>query len=93
MPEWWPILLLFVFATHLPVFAWRWARTRAPRHAATTLTFALLTVSYALRVLAPDAWLGDWPLYTWFRVPAWIAALLSVGLLLHHVATRRKTGG
>ncbi len=93
MPEWWPTLLLFVFATHLPVFAWRWARTRAPRHAATTLTFALLTVSYALRVLAPHASLGDWPLHAWVRVPAWIAALGSIGLLLHHVATRRETGG
>ena len=93
MPEWWPTLLLVVFATHMPVFAWRWVRTRAPRHAATTITFALLTVSYALRVFAPDARLGDWPVSAWVRVPAWIAAVLSIGLLLRHLLTRRKTGG
>ncbi len=93
MPEWWPTLLLGVFATHMPVFAWRWSRTRAPRHAATTMTFALLTVSYALRVFAPEVRLGDWPLHAWVRIPAWIAAVLSIGLLLRHLVTRQKTVG
>ena len=88
MPDWWPILLLVVFATHMPFFAWRWRRTRAPRHAATTLTFCLLIVTYALRVFAPEAELGRWPLYAWVRAPAWIAAAVSLGLLFAHLRSR-----
>ncbi len=36
MPEWTPQLLLFVFVTHLPFFAWKYQRTREIRFAATT---------------------------------------------------------
>ena len=89
MPDWWPALLLVVFTTHLPIFARRWRQTRAPRYAATTLTFSLLIVSYSLRVFAPELELGSWPLYAWVRVPAWIAAALSIGLLLVHLRGRR----
>ena len=53
MGEEFTALLLIVFATHLPLFAWRWRRTGERRHAATTLTFGLLVVTYALRVFAP----------------------------------------
>ena len=93
MPDWMPLLLLFVFVTHLPFFAWRYRRTREIRYAATTLTFALLVILYALRVFAADAALGGVPLYAHVRVPAWISAAISIGLLLRHwassLATRR----
>lgn len=79
-----PALLLFVFATHLPFFAWRWRRTGELRHAATTLTFALLVVTYALRVFAPQAEWGGRPLHAWARGPALVSAALSIGLLLRH---------
>jgi hypothetical protein len=90
MPDWWPKLLLFVFATHGPFFAWAWVRTREPRHAATTLTFALLTVAYALRVFAPEAALGDTPAWQVARVPAWMAAALSLSLLARHALEKLR---
>lgn len=93
MPDWWPTLLLFVFATHGPFFGWRWARTREARHAATTLTFALLTVAYALRVFAPDTAWGDVAVWRIARVVAWSAAAVSLTLLARHAwrsARRRR---
>jgi hypothetical protein len=92
VPEWWPALLLFVFATHGPFFAWRWTRTREPRHAATTLTFALLTGAYGLRVFAPRAAWGDVPLWQAARVVAWGAAAVSLSLIARHgwQALRRR---
>jgi len=85
----WPWLLLLVFATHLPFFAWRWWRTREIRHAATTLTFSLLVIVYALRVFAPEwRWLGA-PAHQLLRLPALAAAAVSIGLLLRHRMRRR----
>ena len=84
-----PKLLLFVFATHAPFFAWRWARTRETRYAATTLTFCLLIVCYGLRVFAPAAVLAGTPLYTLARIPALAAAAVSLALLArHHLRNR-----
>jgi hypothetical protein len=92
MPEWTPKLLLFVFVTHMPFFAWRWRRTGEVRFAFSTLTFALLIVTYSLRIFAADVeWFGT-SAYMWFRVPAWISAIVSVGLLLRHVAMRWRGG-
>jgi hypothetical protein len=84
MPAWWPQLLLLVFVTHLPFFAVRWWRTREIRFLATSITFTLLIVTYALRVFAPEATLRDIPLFWWVRVPAWLAAAVSIGLLVHY---------
>ena len=86
MPAWWPQLCLFVFLTHMPFFAWRWTQTGELRFAATTLTFALLTVTYAIRVFAPEARVGggEAALWQWVRVPAWIAAAVSLSLLARH---------
>jgi hypothetical protein len=92
MPDWMPQLLLFVFATHMPFFAWRWRRSGEARHAATTLTFALLTALYALQVFAPEwSWRGL-PLYRWVRIPALLAAALSLGLLLRHALRGLRRG-
>lgn len=84
MPEWWPALLLFVFVTHMPFFAWRWWRTGERRHAATTLTFSLLIAATGLRLFAPEwAWWGT-PLHRPLRGLALASAVLSLGLLLAH---------
>lgn len=90
MPEWMPQLLLFVFATHMPFFAWRYHRTREVRHAATAITFALLAIAYALRVFAAEATSGGVPLHAYVRVPAWVSALVSIGLLVRHYASRLR---
>lgn len=86
MPSLPPELLLFVFATHLPFFAWRWRATGERRFAATTLTFSLLTLCYALRVFAPGACVASTPLHALVRIPALGAAAVSIALLLRHHA-------
>jgi hypothetical protein len=88
VPTFPPALLLFVFATHLPFFAWRWRRTGERRFAATTLTFSLLTLCYALRVFAPGAAVAGVPLHVVARIPALGAAAISIALLLHHHAQK-----
>ena len=91
MPDWWPAALLFVFATHLPFFAWRWRCTGERRHAATTLTFALLVATFGLRVFAPGLRVGGAPLYASLRVAAWLSAALSIGLFArHHLGKARS---
>jgi hypothetical protein len=84
----WPLLLLFVFATHLPFFAWRWRATRERRYAATTLTFSLLVVTYGLAVFAPQLRIGHTPLFQVVRVCAWASAAVSIGLLIRHHTLR-----
>jgi len=86
----WPRVLLFVFTTHLPFFAWRWRVTGEPRFAATTLTFALLVITYGLAVFAPELRVGDAPLYQLVRVVAWASAAVSIGLLLRHHVRRLR---
>ncbi len=85
------ILLLVVFTTHLPFFAWRYARTREIRYAATTLTFALLVATWGLRVFSPTAAIRGVELHRIVRVPALASALLSVGLLIRHHARRLRS--
>ena len=86
----WPRVLLFVFTTHLPFFAWRWRATGERRYAATTLTFALLVITYGLAVFAPELRIGDAPLYQVVRVVAWASAAVSIGLLVRHHASRLR---
>lgn len=93
MPDWWPELCLLVFLTHLPFFLWRYARSRELRFAATSLTFALLSLCYALRVFAPELEVGGVAAWRVVRIPAWAAAGLSLGLLgRHHLLARGRRG-
>ena len=89
MPDWMPQLLLLVFVTHLPLFAWRWHRTGELRFAAMTLTFALLVTVYGLRVFAPDPGLRGTPLHEWARIPALLSAAVSLSLLARHLRRKR----
>ena len=86
----WPLVLLFVFTTHLPFFAWRWRATGERRYAATTLTFALLVVTYGLAVFAPELRVGHTPAFQVVRVCAWLSAAVSIGLLVRHHAARLR---
>jgi hypothetical protein len=86
----WPRVLLFVFTTHLPFFAWRWHTTGERRYAATTLTFALLVITYGLGLFAPQLRIGETPLYQIVRVVAWASAAVSIALLVRHHASRLR---
>jgi hypothetical protein len=88
MSDWWSALCLFVFTTHLPFFVWRWRSSGELRFAATSVTFALLAATYALRLFAPDMALGGAPLWKPLRVVAWASAALSLGLLARHGIAR-----
>ena len=91
MPDWWMPLCLFVFVTHAPFFAWRYRQTGEIRFAATTLTFALLAVTYGVRLFAPDAQLAGAALWGWLQVPAWASAAVSLALLARHAVRRRAS--
>ena len=93
MSDWWSALCLFVFTTHLPFFAWRWRRSGEARFAATSLTFALLAATYALRLFAPSLALGGAPLWKGLRVVAWLSAAVSIGLLARHLLARARKRG
>ena len=86
----WPRVLLFVFATHLPFFVWRWHATGERRYAATTLTFALLVITYGLGVFAPQLRIGDTPLFAIVRVVAWASAAVSIAILVRHFPTKMQ---
>ena len=86
----WPRVLLLVFSTHLPFFVWRWRTTGERRYAATTLTFALLVITYGLGLFAPQLRIGETPLYQIVRVVAWASAALSIALLVRHHASRLR---
>lgn len=88
-----PALLLTVFATHLPFFVWRYAKTRERRYLATALTFALLSTSYAFRVFAPEVEISGVRAFAFLRVPAWIAASVSLALLARHWLARARRRG
>lgn len=77
-------LLLFVFATHLPFFVWRYRRTGQLRFAATSTTFALLCLTYGLRVFAPELSLFGRPAHLLVRPVAWGCATWSLALLARH---------
>ena len=83
------LLLLGVFATHLPFFVWRYRATRELRYAATSFTFALLVVTYALRLYAPEVQVAGVSLHESVHTLALIAAALSVSLLVHRLVTAR----
>ena len=87
----WPRVLLFVFITHLPFFVWRWHTTGERRYAATTLTFALLVLTYGLAVFAPELRVGETQLFEIVRVVAWASAAVSIGLLARHHAARLRS--
>jgi hypothetical protein len=88
----WPLVLFAVFVTHLPFFAWRWHATGERRYAATTLTFALLVITYGLALFAPALSIGRTPLFQVVRVFAWISAAVSIALLIrHHVNRLRRS--
>jgi len=82
----WPLVLFAVFVTHLPFFAWRWRATGERRFAATTLTFALLAITYGLAVFAPQLRIGHTPAFQVVRVFAWMSAAVSIALLVRHHA-------
>jgi len=81
--------LLLLFVTHLPYFAWRYRRTQELRFAAATLTFSLLVLAYTVRVFAPELIWSDRPLHEPLRYVALASAIVSIGLLLRHVALGR----
>ena len=85
---WIPAFLLWGLGLAIPVVelvagallivGWR------TKEALITIGVVLLIVTYGLRVFAPEvAWNGT-PVYEWVRVPAWISAVVSIGLLLRH---------
>ena len=82
MPDWLTMLLLAIFVVHLVVFGVLLIRRREKYYAAVTLTFLLLTATFAVRLWAPDAAIGDLSLFWSLRIAAWCSAAVSITWLL-----------
>jgi len=85
-----PALLLIVFLVHLVAFAVLGLRRRQVYYLSLVTTFALLSASMAVRLLAPEgAADGDLALATALRAAAWVAACVSIGWTLLRIRRRR----
>lgn len=83
-------LLLIVFVVHLVVFAWLGLRRRQAYYLSLVVTFALLSGSMIIRLLAPDMQLGgELQFATALRMAAWGAAAVSITWTLTRVRRRR----
>ncbi len=86
-------LLLVVFLVHLIAFAVLGVRRRQAYYVALVVTFALLSATMVVRLLAPDlepvAGIG---LDQVLRVGAWVAAAVSITWTLLRLRARRVRG-
>lgn len=85
-----PALLLVVFLVHLLAFAVLGLRRRQAYYLSLVTTFALLSASMTVRLVAPESVLaGDLELATALRAAAWVAAAVSIGWTLTRIRQRR----
>lgn len=83
--------LFAVFVIHLIAFAVLGVRRRQPYYAALVLTFALLSASTGLQLVAPGVVVaGDVALHAALRWAAWPAAAVSIAWTVVRVSARRR---
>ncbi len=90
MPDILKSALLALFAIHLAAFALLWWRRRQAYYLAASLTFLLLTATFAVARFAPDAALGGLSLFWLLRIAAWLSAAVSIAWLIRRRLARRR---
>lgn len=90
MPRWLMLVLLLIFATHLVVFLRLSIRRGDGHYALVSATFALLVLSFSLRLWAPELELHGQKLYWDSRIAAWILAAMSFGNMLWRRRVRSR---
>ncbi len=87
MPDWLVAGLIVLFGVHLIAFGVLAIKRKERYHIFTCTTFALLVITFSLRLWLPNAQVNGFQLYWVFRVAAWISALVSITMLV-----RRRLG-
>jgi len=82
--------LIVLFAIHLIAFARLGLKRREPYYAALVMLFALLTASFGLRLLAPEAVVGGIEVYRVLRMLAWISAAITLSWTALRLIRKRR---
>jgi dolichyl-phosphate-mannose--protein O-mannosyl transferase len=90
MGHWYDPIMLVLFAAHLIPMLIIGIRRRELYYLAPITTFALLTLTFALRVFAPEFEVNGRPLHEPVRYAAWTAAGISIPLLVLRIRKRRR---
>lgn len=84
-------LLLFVlFGAHLVAFVRIGLKKKEVYYLALVATFSLLTLSFGIRIMAPDWQLGPLAVHEGLRYLAWMAAAVSISWTAFRWSRRRE---
>lgn len=90
MPEWLVILLFMIFVIHLVIFG-RLATIQKLRYYwLVAAVFALLSVSFGLRLFTPEWMLGPLAAYQLFRYFAWLLAAITIPWMVIRLLKKPK---
>ena len=90
MPDWLVIMLLLVFVVHLVIFSRLAIKRRLPYYWLVSAVFAVLVISFGLRVIAPEWMLGPLAGYQLFRYFAWLLATITIPWMFIRLWNKRK---
>jgi len=90
MSNWYDPVMFLLFGAHLIPMLIVGIKRRELYYLAPITTFALLTLTFGLRLFAPELEVGDRPLHEPVRYMAWIAAAVSIPLFIVRFRQRRR---
>jgi len=90
MSHWYDTFMFMLFAAHLIPMLIVGIKRRELYYLAPITTFALLTLTFGLRLFSPDFEVGGRPLHDSVRYAAWTAAAVSIPLLILRIRKRRR---
>jgi hypothetical protein len=90
MTHWYNPLMFALFGAHLIPMVVLGIKRRELYYLAPITTFALLTLTYGLRLFAPELEVAGRPLHEPVRYLAWTAAAISIPLLVVRIRQRRR---
>jgi len=90
MENWYVPVMFALFAAHLIPMVVLGIKRRELYYLAPIMTFTLLTLTFGLRLFAPQFEVGGQPLHEPVRYAAWTAAAISVPLLILRIRKRRR---
>ena len=82
--------LVALFAIHMIAFVRLGMKRRERYYAALVVTFALLTATFAVRLVAPDAMIGSLELHRGLRMLAWVSAAVTLTWTIVRLVRRRR---
>jgi len=90
MSHWYDPIMFVLFSAHLIPMLVVGLKRREWYYLAPITTFALLSLTFGLRLFAPEFEIGGRPLHEPVRYAAWTAAAVSIPLLILRIRKRRR---